>query len=188
MAPSRQHRTNTTANDRKHRTTCDTDMNLQESSTNRLLARPSRRTFVKGLAVGGVALGLGRWTEPAFAQGNPLASWKTLFGTEFDLRIGETPMNVTGAPRIAFTINGSVPAPTLRWKEGDAVTLRVANALDEDASIHWHGILLPANMDGVHGLSFQGIRPGEAYVYRFKVRQSGTYWYHSHSGFQKQRD
>ena len=96
-------------------------------------------------------------------------------------------MNFTGAPKIAFTVNGSVPAPTLRWKEGDTVTLRVANTLDEDASIHWHGILLPANMDGVPGLSFHGIRPGETYVYRFKVRQGGTYWYHSHSGFQEQR-
>jgi CopA family copper-resistance protein len=102
------------------------------------------------------------------------------------LRIGETPMNFTGHPRVAFTVNGSVPAPTLRWKEGDTVTLRVANTLDEDASIHWHGILLPANMDGVPGLSFHGIRPGETYVYRFKVRQAGTYWYHSHSGFQEQ--
>ncbi|HEU4689397.1 MAG TPA: copper resistance system multicopper oxidase, partial [Vicinamibacterales bacterium] len=107
-------------------------------------------------------------------------------GTDFDLRIGETPMNFTGNPRTAFTVNGSVPAPTLRWKEGDTVTLRVANTLDEDASIHWHGILLPANMDGVPGLSFHGIRPGETYVYRFKVRQGGTYWYHSHSGFQEQ--
>ena len=84
-------------------------------------------------------------------------------------------------------MNGSVPAPTLRWREGDTVTLRVANTLDEDASIHWHGIILPANMDGVPGLSFHGIRPGETYVYRFKVRQAGTYWYHSHSGFQEQR-
>jgi hypothetical protein len=70
---------------------------------------------------------------------------------------------------------------------GDTVTLRVANALDEDTSIHWHGILLPANMDGVPGLSFDGIRPGESYLYRFQVRQAGTYWYHSHSGFQEQR-
>ena len=147
----------------------------------------SRRTFVKGLAVGGAAAGLGLWRTPALAQGNPPVAWTALSGTEFDLRIGETPMNFTGSPRVAFTVNGSVPAPTLRWKEGDTVTLRVANTLDEDASIHWHGILLPANMDGVPGLSFHGIRPGEAYVYRFKVRQGGTYWYHSHSGFQEQR-
>jgi CopA family copper-resistance protein len=147
----------------------------------------SRRTFVKGLAVGGAAASLGLWRTPALAQGNPPVAWTALSGTAFDLRIGETPMNFTGQPRVAFTVNGSVPAPTLRWKEGDTVTLRVANTLDEDASIHWHGILLPANMDGVPGLSFHGIRPGETYVYRFKVRQGGTYWYHSHSGFQEQR-
>jgi CopA family copper-resistance protein len=147
----------------------------------------SRRTFVKGLAAGGAAASLGLWHAPALAQGNPPVAWTSLSGTEFDLRIGETPMNFTGNPRVAFTVNGSVPAPTLRWKEGDSVTLRVANTLDEDASIHWHGILLPANMDGVPGLSFHGIRPGETYVYRFKVRQAGTYWYHSHSGFQEQR-
>jgi len=96
-------------------------------------------------------------------------------------------MNFTGSPRMAVTVNGSIPAPTLRWREGDMVTLRVANALDEDTSIHWHGILVPANMDGVPGLSFNGIHPGDTYVYRFRVRQSGTFWYHSHSGFQEQR-
>ena len=121
-------------------------------SSRRLSEGVSRRTFVKGLAVGGAVVGLGVWREPAFAQGNAPATWKTLTGTDFDLRIGETRMNFTGSPRIAFTVNGSVPAPTLRWKEGDTVTLRVANTLDEDASIHWHGILLPANMDGVPGL------------------------------------
>jgi CopA family copper-resistance protein len=137
--------------------------------------------------MGGVVAGFGLWKDSAFAQGNPPATWRTLAGSDFDLRIGETAMNFTGAPKIAFTVNGSVPAPTLRWKEGDTVTLRVANTLDEDASIHWHGILLPANMDGVPGLSFHGIRPGETYVYRFTVKQGGTYWYHSHSGFQEQR-
>jgi CopA family copper-resistance protein len=148
----------------------------------------SRRTFVKGLTFGGAALTFGQWGASAFAQGgNPAMAWRELPGAHFDLRIGETPMNFTGNPRVAFTVNGSVPAPTLRWKEGDVVTLRVANTLDEDASIHWHGILLPANMDGVPGLSFHGIRPGETYAYRFKVRQGGTYWYHSHSGFQEQQ-
>jgi CopA family copper-resistance protein len=96
-------------------------------------------------------------------------------------------VSFTGAPRIGYTVNGSIPAPILRWREGDTVTLRVANTLNEDASIHWHGILLPANMDGVPGLSFHGIRPGEAYTYQFRVRQNGTYWYHSHSGFDEQR-
>ena len=146
----------------------------------------TRRTFVKGLAFGGAAAAFAGWPRPTFAQGNPPAAWRTLSGTEFDLRIGETPINVTGAPRVAFTVNGSVPAPVLRWKEGDTVTLRVANTLNEDASIHWHGIILPANMDGVPGLSFHGIGPNETYAYRFKVRQGGTYWYHSHSGFQEQ--
>lgn len=149
--------------------------------------RVSRRTFVKGLAVAGAAAGLGLWREPAWARDIPPAAWTTLSGTDFDLRIGETPMNFTGRPRRAITVNGSVPAPILRWKEGDTVTVRVANALNEDASIHWHGLVLPANMDGVPGLSFDGIRPGETYVYRFRVRQAGTYWYHSHSGFQEQR-
>jgi CopA family copper-resistance protein len=146
----------------------------------------TRRTFVKGLAMGGAVAAIGGWPSQAVAQGNPPAPWRTLSGTDFDLRIGETPMNFTGAPRIAFTVNGSVPAPLLRWKEGDTVTLRVANTLKEDASIHWHGMILPANMDGVPGLSFHGIRPNDIYVYRFKVRQNGTYWYHSHSGFQEQ--
>jgi len=157
------------------------------TSTNGFDNGVSRRTFVKGLAVGSAVAGLGLWRTRAFAQGTAPVVWTTLSGTEFDLRIGETPMNVTGNPRVAVTVNGSVPAPLLRWKEGDTVTLRVANTLDEDASIHWHGILLPANMDGVPGLSFHGIRPGETYVYRFEVRQAGTYWYHSHSGFQEQR-
>ena len=147
----------------------------------------SRRTFVKGLAIGGAAAGLGLWRGPVFAQGATRRDAPTLTGSDFDLRIEEAPMNFTGKPRVALTVNGSVPAPTLRWREGDTVTLRVANALGEDASIHWHGILLPANMDGVPGLSFHGIRPAETYAYRFHVRQSGTYWYHSHSGFQEQR-
>jgi CopA family copper-resistance protein len=79
-----------------------------------------------------------------------------------------------------------VPAPTLRWRERDTVTLNVTNRLDEDSSIHWHGILLPGDMDGVPGLSFRGIAPGETFTYRFPVKQSGTYWYHSHSGMQEQ--
>ena len=145
----------------------------------------SRRTFVKGLAIGGAVAGLGLWRPTGEAVANPRPP-ETLTGTEFDLVIGETPMNITGAPRVALTVNGSLPAPTLRWREGDTVTLRVRNTLQEDTSIHWHGVLLPANMDGVPGLSFDGIRPGETFTYRFTVRQAGTYWYHSHAGFQEQ--
>ncbi|MGE0705265.1 MAG: multicopper oxidase domain-containing protein, partial [Vicinamibacterales bacterium] len=162
-------------------------MNVEKRSGYREWKRPSRRTFVKGLAAGGVAAGLGLWRETAWAQGAPRQDTGVLSGTDFDLNIGETLVNLTGSPRIAHTVNGSLPAPVLRWREGDTVTLRVSNRLQDDyASIHWHGILLPANMDGVPGLSFNGIAPGETYVYRFTVRQGGTYWYHSHSAFQEQ--
>jgi CopA family copper-resistance protein len=151
------------------------------------LLHPSRRRFVKGLAAGGAAAALGVWPRDARASGTARTPWGELRGHEFALSIGETPMNMTGTSRTAVTVNGSLPAPTLRWKEGDTVTVRVANTLDEMSSIHWHGIVLPANMDGVPGLSFHGIAPREAFSYEFRVKQSGTYWYHSHSGFQEQR-
>ncbi|MCF8828530.1 copper resistance system multicopper oxidase [Xanthomonas campestris pv. raphani] len=152
---------------------------------------PSRRRFIQGLAAGGAIAGLGLWPKPVWAV-KSLGQKSVLAGTEFDLSIGETPLNFTGATRTGITVNGSVPAPLLRWREGDTVNLRVSNALPEDSihghqtSIHWHGILLPANMDGVPGLSFDGINRGETYPYRFDVIQNGTYWYHSHSGFQEQ--
>ncbi|MBC8996010.1 copper resistance system multicopper oxidase [Pseudomonas sp. N40(2020)] len=145
----------------------------------------SRRTFVKGLAAGGLLGGLGLWRAPVWALSGP-GQINELSGSEFELFIGETPVNFTGQPRTAMTINGSLPGPLLRWREGDTVTLRVRNRLQDSTSIHWHGILLPANMDGVPGLSFHGIEPGGVYVYQFKVRQNGTYWYHSHSGLQEQ--
>jgi CopA family copper-resistance protein len=148
----------------------------------------SRRTFVKGLAAGGIVAGLGLYTDTAWAR-SPAALERTtvLSGTDFDLEFAEAVVNFTGTPKIAHTVNGSLPAPILRWREGDTVTLRASNRLRRDhASIHWHGILLPANMDGVPGLSFDGIAPGETYVYRFAVKQGGTYWYHSHSAFQEQ--
>jgi CopA family copper-resistance protein len=145
----------------------------------------TRRTFVKGLAAGGLLGGLGLWRTPVWAVNSP-GEPQVLAGTDFDLFIGETPVNITGNPRTAMTINGGIPGPLLRWREGDTVTLRVKNKLNADTSIHWHGILLPANMDGVPGLSFHGIEPNGTYIYQFKVRQNGTYWYHSHSGFQEQ--
>ena len=147
--------------------------------------KTSRRTFVKGLAAGGILGGFGLWRPPVWAVTSP-GQPNVLSGTEFDLFIGESPVNFTGNPRTAQTINGGIPGPLLRWREGDTVTLRVRNRLHDTTSIHWHGILLPANMDGVPGLSFKGIEPGGLYVYQFKVRQNGTYWYHSHSGFQEQ--
>jgi CopA family copper-resistance protein len=145
----------------------------------------SRRRFVTGLAAGGVAAGAVAWRGPAHAAATPVPGL-VLRGTQFDLAINARPVNITGRMRPAVTVNGSLPAPILRWREGDTVTLRVANHLPVESSIHWHGILLPANMDGVPGLSFDGIHPGETFVYRFDIRQSGTYWYHSHSLFQEQ--
>jgi len=147
----------------------------------------SRRTFVKGLLCGGAVAGMGAFDLRALAQGARRPQ-EVLRGASFDLSIGETPMNFTGSTKMAQTINGSIPGPVIRWREGDTVTLRVANRLaDENTSIHWHGVVLPADMDGVPGLSFRGIRPGETFTYQFDVRQAGTYWYHSHSGFQEQR-
>ena len=149
---------------------------------------PSRRRFVQGLAAGGAALALGA-RLPAFAAAPRVPE---LRGTDFDLVIGETPVDYTGRVRPAVTVNGSLPAPTLRFREGSTVTLRVRNALPPGSvhghhtSIHWHGLILPANMDGVPGISFDGIHRGETYVYRFDVRQAGTYWYHSHSAMQEQ--
>ncbi|TKJ68598.1 copper oxidase [Pseudomonas viridiflava] len=150
-----------------------------------MLPGTSRRTFVKGLTAGGLLGGLGLWRSPVWAAPRP-GELLELSGTEFDLFIGETPVNLTGSPRTAMTVNGGLPGPLLRWREGDTVTLRVKNRLKDTTSIHWHGIILPANMDGVPGLSFDGIAQDGMYVYRFKVRQNGTYWYHSHSGFQEQ--
>jgi len=150
-------------------------------------ASVSRRTFVKGLTAGGTLAALSPWFDlapSAIAASRPGAS--VLSGTEFDLVIENRPVNFTGKPRVATMINGSIPAPTLRWRLGDTVTLRVTNRLRETTSIHWHGIILPFEMDGVPGISFPGIAPGETFTYRFKVQQTGTYWYHSHSANQEQ--
>jgi CopA family copper-resistance protein len=150
------------------------------------LPQASRRRFVQGLAGGGVVLGLSPLAGPARAAGSTTIGAPVLRGTEFNLEVAESAVNFTGAPRMATTINGSIPAPTLRWREGDEITIRVTNRLREATSIHWHGIILPFQMDGVPGISFPGIPPGATFTYRFKVEQSGTYWYHSHSGMQEQ--
>lgn len=109
-----------------------------------------------------------------------------LEGTEFYLTLEETPVNVTGKSAIATTVNGMLPAPTLKWREGDTVTIHVTNKMPVSSSIHWHGIILPFEMDGVPGISFKGIDPGETFTYRFQVKQSGTFWYHAHTAFQEQ--
>jgi CopA family copper-resistance protein len=150
-----------------------------------VLPRPSplrsRRRFMQGAAAAG-ALSLVPWPlRTTIAAAAPVLS-----GTEFQLEIGPVPMNITGRPMSATGINGQIPAPIVRWREGDTETLAVTNRLSEPSSIHWHGVRTPSRMDGVPGLSFQGIPPGATFVYRFLVHQSGTYWYHSHSAFQEQ--
>lgn len=104
----------------------------------------------------------------------------------YRLSIGEKTINLTGKNQQAVLANGSLPAPTLHWHEGEQVTLLVTNTLKEPTSLHWHGIILPYQMDGVPGISFDGIAPGETFTYQFKVQQNGTYWYHGHSGMQEQ--
>ena len=145
----------------------------------------SRRHFVQGIAAGGVVAAR-RWTHwPAFAETAPYPL-STLEGKHFELTVDSMQVNFTGRHAVANAFNGSVPGPTLRWREGDTVTIAVTNRLKESTSIHWHGIRSPADMDGVPGVSFAGIQAGETFVYRIPVVQKGTYWYHSHSSFQEQ--
>ncbi len=108
-------------------------------------------------------------------------------GDTYNLTIDEVTVTAGGETRTGIGVNGTIPGPTLHWREGETVTINVTNNLEDDSSIHWHGILLPADQDGVPGMSFDGIQPGETFTYSFTVRQHGTYWYHSHSGFQEQQ-
>ncbi|CAA6803768.1 MAG: Multicopper oxidase [uncultured Sulfurovum sp.] len=144
-----------------------------------------RRTFVKGVTVASLmsmtAINLSAETKSKEINTNHI-----LRGKEFFLDIDYTAVNITGNMAVATTINGQISGPTLVWKEGDEITLHVTNHLAKTSSIHWHGIILPTEMDGVPGLSFDGIPSGETFTYKFTVQQHGTYWYHSHSGFQEQ--
>jgi CopA family copper-resistance protein len=146
----------------------------------------SRRKFVQGVAAGGalMATGLGYSAMARAGYQQP----HILTGNHFALTLDYKKVNFTGADRIATAVNGSVPAPVLRWRQGQRVTLDVTNNMAVDSSIHWHGLILPSAMDGVPGISnnFEGIKPGETFRYEFDVQQSGTYWYHSHSAFQEQ--
>lgn len=147
-----------------------------------------RRSFIGVAAAGGATAALAPWF-PAWAQ--PVSPGitepiPTVSGNDISLRIARQTMRVDGKVSRAIAINGTVPAPLIRLREGQNVRLSVTNDLDEDSSIHWHGLLLPFQMDGVPGVSFPGIKPRSTFVYEFPVMQSGTYWYHSHSGLQEQ--
>lgn len=140
----------------------------------------SRRRFLGDTALLALTLPLPRWAMARRAD--PLDSARSLF----DLNIAPTPIKLGGRVAPAIGINGTVPGPLLRLKEGQPVTINVRNSLSVDSSIHWHGLLLPADMDGVPGISFDGIATDQTFRYHFDVRQYGTYWYHSHSGLQEQ--
>lgn len=147
-----------------------------------------RRGFVNGALGGGALAALASW-YPAWAQ--PVSpgiasTLPTVSGNDITLRIARQTMRVDGKVSRAIGINGTVPGPLVRLKEGQTARLTVINDLDEDSSIHWHGLILPFQMDGVPGVSFPGIKPRSTFVYEFPVKQSGTYWYHSHSGLQEQ--
>ncbi|WDT82949.1 MAG: multicopper oxidase domain-containing protein (plasmid) [Candidatus Manganitrophus sp.] len=142
----------------------------------------SRRQLLKRAGALGMLAVLER-LAPAYAWASATKTIEPaqLSGKVIDLTIAETPFRIGNRTATAQTINGTVPGPLIRLREGEEVTLNVTNRLKEIASIHWHGILLPAGMDGVPGVSFAGIRPGTTFTYRFPIRQHGTYWYHSHS-------
>ena len=158
------------------------------------LALPSvtRRRFLHAAGAFGAMAGL-----PMIGAGEPMPAMldfprqranapSPALAGRVDLRIEKTPFGIAGRRGVATSINGTVPGPLLRFREGETATIHVTNRLEEDTSIHWHGLLVPNAMDGVPGINFPGIRPGQTFIYEFPLRQYGTYWYHSHSGFQEQ--
>ena len=147
-------------------------------------------TTRRGLIAGGAALASFAALRPAWAEsvskGVATKMPGTLTGTDIRLSVAATSFQVDGRIGHAIALNGTIPAPLIRLREGDDVRLTVENHLDEDTSIHWHGLIVPFEMDGVPGVSFPGIKPHSTFTYRFPLKQSGTYWYHSHSGLQEQ--
>lgn len=147
----------------------------------------TRRPFLKGAGLFGAAALLDGmlppWASPLAAQSS---SSPQLSGSVIDLTISEIPIRVGNRKAKATAINGTVPGPLIRLREGQDVTINVTNKLKVDTSIHWHGVLVPPEMDGVPGVSFAGIKPGETFTYKFPITQYGTYWYHSHSAGQEQ--
>jgi len=147
-----------------------------------------RRSLLRGAALGGVGLGLAPWF-PAWAQpvsAGIVAPLPTVSGDDITLTVAHQMLTVDGRTSHAIGINGTVPAPLLRLREGQTARLHIVNELDEETSLHWHGLLVPTQMDGVPGVSFPGIGPRSTFTYEFPIVQSGTYWYHSHSGLQEQ--
>jgi CopA family copper-resistance protein len=148
-----------------------------------------RRDFLRTAAVGGAAAGLSHMF-PAWAatisHGAARKGSDVLLGPDVALNISNHEFLVNGRAGHAIAMNGTIPGPLVRLKEGQHARITVRNELDEDTSIHWHGLIVPFQMDGVPGISFPGIRARSTFVYEFPLKQSGTYWYHSHSGLQEQ--
>jgi FtsP/CotA-like multicopper oxidase with cupredoxin domain len=145
-----------------------------------------RRAFLGGsAALAGAAMVQPAWAHSG-SDGLASKSHGTLSGEDIRLTIAEARFPIDGRIGHAVAINGTVPAPLIRLKEGQNVRITVDNRLNEDSSIHWHGFIVPFQMDGVPGISFPGIRAGTSFTYEFPIKQSGTYWYHSHSGLQEQ--
>lgn len=151
-----------------------------------MTATIDRRRLLRGAIAGGGLAAVAHmpaWAQPV--SGGIAKPLPTVSGADIALTIDRLKLTIDGKRMQAIGVNGTVPAPIVRLKEGQKVRLSVTNNLDEDSSIHWHGILVPFPMDGVPGVSFPGIKPHSTFVYEFPVIQSGTYWYHSHSGAQE---
>jgi CopA family copper-resistance protein len=161
-----------------------------------MIDKLTRRTLLSGLGVGAATLAMPAWAQGhsvhgghgRHSRGGPLipAGFDEVSGDVINLSVGSGHRIVEGRRGPGIAVNGSVPGPLIRLHEGQNVRLNVTNNLDVDTSVHWHGLLVPFQMDGVPGISFPGIRPGQTFLYEFPIRQSGTYWYHSHSGLQEQ--
>lgn len=148
-----------------------------------------RRDFLRAAALGGAGAAMAG-LKPAWAQtvshGSAGKGFTPLTGNKINLSVARTEFKVNGRAGHAIAINGTIPAPLIRLREGERVRISVQNHLDEDTSIHWHGLILPFQMDGVPGVSFPGIKAHSTFTYEFPLKQAGTYWYHSHSGLQEQ--
>ena len=152
-----------------------------------MTAMIDRRALLRGAALAGGTAAFASWL-PAWAQtvSPGLSTLPTVSGEDITLRVAHQMMQIDGRQSHAIGINGTVPAPLIRLREGQKARLHVVNELDEETSVHWHGLILPFHMDGVPGVSFPGIPARSRFTYEFPIVQSGTYWYHSHSGLQEQ--
>ncbi|MBU2980099.1 copper resistance system multicopper oxidase [Alteromonas sp. C1M14] len=146
---------------------------------------PTRRQFLCGAITSLSSFALYQ-ASPRWAHGQGYTATSPTQSAPVTLNVAERTFQFSSKPHNTITLNGQMPGPLLRFTEGQTAVVDVTNHLKVDTSVHWHGIILPANMDGVPGLSFAGIKPNATFRYTFDIKQNGTYWYHSHSGLQEQ--